>query len=211
MKKVTNTIKSASSIIAILAISAFSFNTFASEVESNKSYSCLETATENSCDLIITSPTAEDKKLVEKWKQMVEFSTCSVETDERIECNITAYYEEEPVQEASEENDEFIKSLENMPLSDIWKLAIHDIESGKAQYFVQMEIGNGLYILNDKLRLIEARDISQELDIKHELIKYEFIKNTLITMLTLITLIVIRCVFSEEDGTRVKEKDKGAV
>ncbi|WP_236247494.1 hypothetical protein [Pseudomonas tohonis] len=94
MEKVTNTIKSASSIIAILAISAFSFNTFASEVESNKSYSCVETATENSCNLIITNPTAEDKKLVETWKQMVEFSTCSVEKDERIECNITAYYEE---------------------------------------------------------------------------------------------------------------------
>uniref|UniRef100_U9TAT9 Uncharacterized protein n=1 Tax=Rhizophagus irregularis (strain DAOM 181602 / DAOM 197198 / MUCL 43194) TaxID=747089 RepID=U9TAT9_RHIID len=92
MKKVTNTIKSASSIIAILAISAFSFNTFASEAESNKSYSCVETATENSCNLIITNPTAEDKKLVEIWKHNVEFSTCSVETDERIECNITAYY-----------------------------------------------------------------------------------------------------------------------
>ncbi|MCR3854014.1 hypothetical protein K3Z84_00530 [Pseudomonas aeruginosa] len=209
MKKVTNTIKSASSIIAILAISAFSFNTFASETEYNKSYSCVETATETSCNLSIIKPTAEDKLLVKEWKGKVEFSTCSVETDEKIECNLTAYYEEEPVQEASEEFDEIIESLENIPQSDVWKSAIHDIESGKVKYFVQMEIGNGLYILNDKLGLVEVKDISQ--DYNWLAIRYELIKFTLITMLTLITLIVIRCVFSEEDSTRENAKEKGAV
>lgn len=121
MEKVTNTIKSASSIIAILAISAFSFNTFASEVESNKSYSCVETATENSCNLIITKPTAEDKKLVEEWKQKVEFSTCSVETDERIECNITAYYED-----LEKEISELVDSISLSEIIDLYQIGVDE-------------------------------------------------------------------------------------
>ncbi|HHZ9383156.1 TPA: hypothetical protein ACWMJU_006024 [Pseudomonas aeruginosa] len=141
MKKVTNTIKSASSIIAILAISAFSFNTFASEVESNKSYSCVETATENSCDLIITNPTAEDKKLVKTWKQMVEFSTCSVETDERIECNITAYYEDL--------ENEISKELDNISLSEITSLFESSLYSNNNKGMTRIIELNGIfYYLN---------------------------------------------------------------
>ncbi|MBM9942313.1 hypothetical protein JTL86_08225 [Pseudomonas aeruginosa] len=184
MKKVTNTIKSASSIIAILAISDFSFNTFASEAEYNKSYSCVETAKETSCNLSIIKPTAEDKLLVEEWKEKVEFSTCSIETDEKIECNLTAYYEE-PVQEASEEYNELIKSLENMSLSDI--LSIHGIDP------VRIDVGNGIYVFYDKLGLMEIKDASQDsglgeskFNINHVLTIYIFIAIFISMILTVI-------------------------
>ncbi|HCE9854932.1 TPA: hypothetical protein NH480_002824 [Pseudomonas aeruginosa] len=167
MERVTNTIKSASSIIAILAISAFSFNTFASEVESNKSYSCVETATENSCDLIITNPTAEDKKLVEVWKQKVEFSTCSVETDERIECNITAYYEDF--------ENEISKELDSTPMSKILSLFQSDSDKNNEMEISRIiEFNGNFYYLNTYNSLIPLSKKEIESIVIKEIIRDAF-------------------------------------